>query len=148
MSKAARTETVRALEWGDGELRILDQRKLPAAETWIRARGVEPVAHAIETLAVRGAPVIGIAAAYGVALAAITPKATPEKVRAAIARLARTRPTGYNLFHALEDHAAHIGTGRSGIPGETGAPRRADSPRRQPLVPVDGVGGTDSAGRG
>jgi methylthioribose-1-phosphate isomerase len=87
----------------DGELRILDQRELPSRVRWIRARNVETVAQAIETLAVRGAPVIGIAAAYGVAIAAMTKKATAESIQAAIHRLAATRPTGYNLFHDLNE---------------------------------------------
>ncbi len=89
------------LEWEKGELWILDQRKLPAREVWIRARGVETVAKAIESLAVRGAPLIGIAAAYGVALAAKEKGAARESVLNAIERLRHTRSTGYNLFHAL-----------------------------------------------
>jgi methylthioribose-1-phosphate isomerase len=63
---------------------------------------VETVARAIESLAVRGAPVIGIAAAYGVALEARR-QAKPMRVRQAIERLARTRPTGRNLFYALDE---------------------------------------------
>ncbi|MFZ5434724.1 MAG: S-methyl-5-thioribose-1-phosphate isomerase, partial [Calditrichota bacterium] len=58
-------EPIQALVWNDGELRILDQRALPGKVSWIRARNAETVARAIESLAVRGAPVIGIAAAYG-----------------------------------------------------------------------------------
>ncbi len=89
------------LEWEKGELWILDQRKLPAREVWIRARSVETVAKAIESLAVRGAPLIGIAAAYGVALAA-KEKGAAESILNAIERLRHTRRTGYNLFHALD----------------------------------------------
>jgi methylthioribose-1-phosphate isomerase len=94
-------DPLNALQWEDGTLWILDQRKLPGKIEWIRARNMETVARAIETLAVRGAPAIGVAAAYGVALAALHGKLTQDKLHAAIARLARTRPTGYNLFHAL-----------------------------------------------
>ncbi|HEY3294426.1 MAG TPA: S-methyl-5-thioribose-1-phosphate isomerase [bacterium] len=101
-------EQIQALRWDGTELLILDQRKLPGREVWIRARTVETVAKAIETLAVRGAPVIGIAAAYGVALAGLAKHATPDRIRAAIARLAKTRPTGYNLFHALGEMAAVV----------------------------------------
>jgi len=90
------------LKWSDGELLILDQRKLPGEEKWITARNPEAVAKAIETLAVRGAPVIGIAAAYGVALAAMKSRTTRAAIEAAIERLRITRPTGYNLFWALE----------------------------------------------
>ena len=94
-------EPVLALRWNGRELLILDQRKLPKKEVWIRARDVETVARAIESLAVRGAPAIGIAAAYGVALAGLQKTATVERVQRAIQRMAKTRPTGYNLFHAL-----------------------------------------------
>lgn len=90
------------LRWEDGELWILDQRKLPARVTWIRARRAETVARAIESLAVRGAPVIGIAAAYGVALEARR-QPTSSHIRRTIERLARTRPTGRNLFYALDE---------------------------------------------
>ncbi|MBK8130298.1 MAG: S-methyl-5-thioribose-1-phosphate isomerase [bacterium] len=90
------------LKWQDGELLILDQRKLPGEIKWIAARNHETVAKAIESLAVRGAPVIGIAAAYGVALAGASARATKVSVELAIARLGRTRPTGFNLFWALE----------------------------------------------
>ncbi|RPH95342.1 S-methyl-5-thioribose-1-phosphate isomerase [candidate division KSB1 bacterium] len=94
-------DTIQALRWADGELWILDQRRLPGRVEWIRARTAETVARAIETLAVRGAPVIGIAAAYGVALAARS-HSTPKKLESAIYRLSRTRPTGRNLFETLE----------------------------------------------
>ncbi|MBK6766851.1 MAG: S-methyl-5-thioribose-1-phosphate isomerase [bacterium] len=90
------------LKWKAGELLILDQRLIPREEKWISARTHETVARAIESLAVRGAPVIGIAAAYGVALAAARPRASRSSVLAAIDRLRKTRPTGYNLFWALE----------------------------------------------
>lgn len=92
---------VTPLKWVDGELLILDQRLLPGQVKWITARNVEKVAAAIEELAVRGAPAIGIAAAYGVALAAGAKNASHESVRKAIERLRMTRPTGFNLFWAL-----------------------------------------------
>jgi methylthioribose-1-phosphate isomerase len=93
---------IEPLRWEDGELWILDQRKLPARTAWIRARRAETVARAIESLAVRGAPVIGIAAAYGVALEARR-QLSPSRIRLSIERLARTRPTGRNLFYALDE---------------------------------------------
>jgi methylthioribose-1-phosphate isomerase len=78
---------------GDREVVLLDQRKLPHAEEYARLTSAEQVAVAIETMAVRGAPAIGIAAAYAVVLAAGD--------EGAIARLARTRPTAVNLAWAL-----------------------------------------------
>ena len=75
---------------------MLDQRALPDEERWIRCETVEQVADCIRTLAVRGAPAIGLAAAYGLALA-------PADEREAAAELLRsTRPTAVNLAWALE----------------------------------------------
>jgi methylthioribose-1-phosphate isomerase len=93
------------LRFEDGRLRLLDQRELPAHEVYLSLTTVEEVAHAIEAMAVRGAPAIGCAAAFGVALAALaSPGGLPElhvDVEAACERLARTRPTAVNLFYAL-----------------------------------------------
>jgi methylthioribose-1-phosphate isomerase len=83
---------------GDREVVLLDQRELPAREEYLRLDDVEQVAVAIERLAVRGAPAIGIAAAYGVVLAA----ARGQDLHIAIERLRRTRPTAVNLAWALE----------------------------------------------
>ena len=89
-----------AVSWDEGEraLRLLDQRALPAEERFILCHTVEEAAQSIEDMTVRGAPAIGIAAAYGVVLAA---DAGREAVRSALDRLARTRPTAVNLFAAL-----------------------------------------------
>jgi methylthioribose-1-phosphate isomerase len=95
------------LRWSEGAVVILDQRELPARECYRTLRSVEEVAEAIESLAVRGAPAIGCAAAMAVALGAATCEATDtaELVRTleddAIPRLAATRPTAVNLFWAL-----------------------------------------------
>ncbi len=83
---------------GDGQVVLLDQRELPGREEYLVLREVEQVARAIETLAVRGAPAIGVAAAYGVVLAA----ARGEDLGKAVERLRRTRPTAVNLAWALE----------------------------------------------
>ncbi len=87
------------LEWKQGALKILDQRRLPERVEFLDCRRYEDVADAIRTLAVRGAPAIGIAAAYGVALAAAEDF---SHVPDAIEELANTRPTAVNLFWALE----------------------------------------------
>ena len=68
MSTAPQTGTVEPFRFEDGALLILDQRALPAEERWIRCETVEQVAECIRTLAVRGAPAIGIAAAYALVL--------------------------------------------------------------------------------
>jgi len=94
------------LRWSEGGLVLLDQRVLPEREEYLVCAEVEEVARAIETLAVRGAPAIGCAAAFGVALAAQRSAARDaaalgREVEAAAVRLAATRPTAVNLFWAI-----------------------------------------------
>jgi methylthioribose-1-phosphate isomerase len=86
--------TVKPLRFEDGALLVLDQTLLPGVERWLRCETAAQVADAIERLAVRGAPAIGLAAAYGVAL-----EADPH---AAAELLVRTRPTAVNLRWAVE----------------------------------------------
>jgi methylthioribose-1-phosphate isomerase len=94
VSAPPQTGTVEPFRFEDGALLILDQRALPAEERWIRCETVEQVADCIRTLAVRGAPAIGIAAAYAMALA--------DDRHAAAELLRSTRPTAVNLAWALE----------------------------------------------
>ncbi|HRJ26875.1 MAG TPA: S-methyl-5-thioribose-1-phosphate isomerase [Fimbriimonadaceae bacterium] len=87
-----------AMRWhGDG-LVMLDQRRLPTEEVWVELRSWREVAKAIEQMVVRGAPAIGVAAAYGMALAA----RAGEDWNVARAGLAASRPTAVNLFWALD----------------------------------------------
>ena len=88
----------RALWWETGTLHIIDQRALPARTHIRRLRRPEEVAEAIRTLAVRGAPTIGVAAAYGMVLAA----RRGDDPRRAARLLARTRPTAHDLFVGIE----------------------------------------------
>jgi methylthioribose-1-phosphate isomerase len=104
--------TPEPIRWRDGALELLDQRCLPHAEQWLRCERVEDVAEAIETLAVRGAPAIGIAAAYGLALAARGPSADAGAVIDAARRLQATRPTAVNLAWALEEGRRALAEGR------------------------------------
>ncbi|HTQ44002.1 MAG TPA: S-methyl-5-thioribose-1-phosphate isomerase [Polyangiaceae bacterium] len=106
---------------GNREVVLLDQRRLPSAEEYLRLRSVEEVARAIEQLAVRGAPAIGIAAAYGVVVAA----AEGSGVAAAIERLRRTRPTAVNLAWALE-RMARVGADLEALAREARAIHRED----------------------
>jgi len=87
-----------AIKWNGVSIEILDQRKLPDLVKYINCTSVEILANAIETLAVRGAPAIGIAAAWGVALAS----KQGISIESAIERLRVTRPTAVNLFWALD----------------------------------------------
>jgi methylthioribose-1-phosphate isomerase len=88
---------MRAAWWADGALEFLDQRELPARVVTGRAATVEDAARAIESMAVRGAPLIGVVAAYALALGARAGDAD-----AAYERLARTRPTAVNLWAGLD----------------------------------------------
>lgn len=97
MNGSDSVDTVRALAWHGDRLEILDQRLLPHEERWIPCAGAGDVAAAIRDMAVRGAPAIGIAAAYGMALAA----RAGGDLQAAAAELGRTRPTAVNLGWAL-----------------------------------------------
>lgn len=89
---------VRPLEWKDGNLWLLDQRRLPAETVWLPLETLESVELAIRDMAVRGAPAIGVTAAYGMAIAA---RAGVPRDRAH-ALLAASRPTAVNLFWALD----------------------------------------------
>ena len=86
------------LRWADGALMVLDQRRLPHDEVWVRCQTAEQVAECIRTLAVRGAPAIGLAAAYGIAVTA----RAGEDVGAAGKLLRRARPTAVNLAWAVD----------------------------------------------
>lgn len=103
------------VRWDDSAVRIIDQRRLPESLTYRHCREVDEVAEAIETLAVRGAPAIGIAAGYGAALGAFVARERGEDpeaaARRAIARLRATRPTAVNLFYALDRMAAVVDSG-------------------------------------
>jgi len=91
-------QDLRAVWWTDEGVGFIDQRRLPVALEFAFARDEEEVARAIEEMAVRGAPVIGVLAAYGLALAA----RHGRPAEATVARLLRTRPTAVNLRAALE----------------------------------------------
>ncbi|MBY6034828.1 S-methyl-5-thioribose-1-phosphate isomerase [Marinobacter daepoensis] len=93
-----------AMRWHGDRLELLDQRRLPAEEHWIVADGASAVAQCITDMVVRGAPAIGISAAYGVALAARHAGGGDwqAEIRQAIRVLAASRPTAVNLFWALK----------------------------------------------
>ncbi len=97
---------VPTITWENDALRLIDQTLLPEAYKFIVCRDVDEVAEAIVSLRVRGAPAIGVAAAYGVVIAAqeaIDRNADFDRyVAKGIQKLAQTRPTAVNLFWALE----------------------------------------------
>jgi methylthioribose-1-phosphate isomerase len=98
------------IRWRGDHLELLDQRALPARTDYLRCSSAAEVAEAIRTMVVRGAPAIGISAAYGMALAARQTTA-PAELDAALALLAQSRPTAVNLFWALDQCRAEIAAG-------------------------------------
>ena len=98
-------EKVTAIAWREGALHLLDQRLLPFTQTWLAYDSAAAVAEAIRLMVVRGAPAIGIAAAYAVVLAVRARVAAGGDWRAALEEdfrlLSESRPTAVNLFWAL-----------------------------------------------
>ena len=98
------TDVFRPLYRDGRVLRLLDQRLLPDREAWLALETAPEIALAIRDMAVRGAPAIGVAAAYGAAFAMRSGESTPpvERFETAARLLAATRPTAVNLFAALD----------------------------------------------
>ena len=90
--------SVEPIRWRGNALELLDQRRLPHEVVYVSCRSAREVAAAIRDMIVRGAPAIGVAAAYGVALA----KQQGEDVRAAADELRAARPTAVNLAWAVD----------------------------------------------
>ena len=89
---------VDAVQWTDAGVVMLDQRRLPREQVFLTCRSYLEVAEAIRSMAVRGAPAIGVAAPMGVALGV----QEGADFDAVCETLARTRPTAVNLFWAIE----------------------------------------------
>ncbi len=134
------------IAWHRGAVRVLDQRALPQRTRFLQCRSVDVLCDAIATLAVRGAPALGAAGAYGVALAAHTMR-TKRQVRAAAARVAHARPTAVNLawgvacaLNAYErDGAAGALACAQTIATDEARRNRAMGAHGAPLVPIDGA---------
>ena len=102
-----RTKDLLTVKLENNQVIMIDQTKLPGRLVYVKYKKYEDVARAIERLVVRGAPAIGVAAAFGMALAAIssnakTPKALLKDLKIAYQRLKSTRPTAVNLVWALD----------------------------------------------
>src|SRR5438046_5731710 len=115
---------------------MIDQRKLPGDEVYVRCKTAAEVARAIKTMVIRGAPAIGVAAAMGVALGIRTSRTTgTQKLAAEFYRIceqiAATRPTAVNLFWAIERmkraFAAAASAGQSVDQTKDGLEREADA---------------------
>src|SRR5919106_2476649 len=95
------------IELQDDAIVMVDQRKLPAQEIYVRCRNAQEVARAIRTMVIRGAPAIGVAAAMGIALGMRRSSASGTKqftteFQKTCDLMAGTRPTAVNLFWAIE----------------------------------------------
>lgn len=100
-------DSIRAIQWQNNKLILLDQRRLPAEEIYLEFTDVESVARAITDMVVRGAPAIGITAAYGVVIAARkrlqeSPDSWQQAMDIDLKLLADSRPTAVNLFWAIK----------------------------------------------
>ncbi len=94
---------IKAIEYKNGKLHLINQTLLPFEEKYIITDNYERIAEAIEKLEVRGAPAIGIAAAYAVALAFKNRENNEKLFKQVHERLKKTRPTAVNLFYALDE---------------------------------------------
>ena len=110
------------VEWTGDAIVMIDQRKLPGEEVYVRCRTPQEVARAIKTMVIRGAPAIGVSAAMGLALGVRASKATgTQKLAVEFYKLcdlmAATRPTAVNLFWAIDrmkrSFAAGVAAGES-----------------------------------
>lgn len=100
-------DSIKPIIWQDDRLQLLDQRLLPAEHTYIILTDVKSVAQAITDMVVRGAPAIGITAAYGIVIAARqrfneNPHNWKQAIEADLKILAQSRPTAVNLFWAID----------------------------------------------
>jgi len=99
-------DSIRAIQWRDGVLRLLDQRSLPRQESYLDLTSVQEVADAIRDMVVRGAPAIGITAAYGAVISMMHHQSVgsgnwKKAVESDLATLEAARPTAINLAWAI-----------------------------------------------
>jgi len=98
---------VKPIEWLGDRIKIIDQTRLPREEVYLELGDYQSIASAIRELKIRGAPAIGVAGAYAVALGALKIESVMkveflEKLQSIISTIAGTRPTAHNLFRAIE----------------------------------------------
>jgi methylthioribose-1-phosphate isomerase len=124
---------------GDGAVLVLDQARLPHEVAWLRLAALDPVAAAIRDMTVRGAPLIGATAAWGVAIA-LRADASDAALERACATLAATRPTAINLRWALDEV-------RAGLRGVAPAERAAAAAAIAARICDDDVAHCEAIGR-
>ena len=106
MSAEGNERVLKTVEWDDETVVMIDQRRLPAEEVYLRCRDHREVAAAIKDMAIRGAPAIGVAAALGIALGVRRSRSEGDALRREFDGICEdlrvTRPTAVNLFWAIE----------------------------------------------
>ena len=102
---------MRTIDWVDGAIEIIDQTALPAEERVLRLTTVPDLIAAIQSLAVRGAPALGVAGALGVALAARLHEADPQKLADCVREIESARPTAVNLARGAQRTAQRLPDG-------------------------------------
>lgn len=113
--------TIKAVEWVDGKLVLLDQTLIPIEEKYLHLSDVDSIIDAIKRLAVRGAPAIGVAGAYAVVVAldeVERVKAGSEKLEQMIDAIRDARPTAVNLAWAVERVRKFVAQGREAVLAE------------------------------
>ncbi len=98
---------MKTVDWVEGRVRLIDQTRLPLEQRWVECATYEEVAEAIRGMKVRGAPAIGVTAAFGMALGALSyrgsdPEGFRRQMELVASTLRKTRPTAVNLFWAIE----------------------------------------------
>jgi methylthioribose-1-phosphate isomerase len=118
--------SVKTIEWSDGKVIMIDQRLLPHEERYVECNTPDEVAEAIRNMTIRGAPAIGISAAYGLAQAVIQGPENEARARGNFENVCRvmagTRPTAVNLFWAIDKMKIAF---EAALPGGVGAVRTA-----------------------
>jgi methylthioribose-1-phosphate isomerase len=131
-------QPLQALRYDDGVLWALDQTLLPWHERWLELRDAQGVGDAIKRLSIRGAPLIGVAAGYGVALELALDQ-SPDSLRRASDLLRSTRPTAVNLAYAV-DRVADAAAAHEGGPERVAAAlREARAIERQEIAASDAL---------
>ncbi|KAF5998265.1 MULTISPECIES: S-methyl-5-thioribose-1-phosphate isomerase [Streptomyces] len=122
-------QELRAVDWTGSSLALIDQTVLPHRTETREIRDVDGLVDAIQRLVVRGAPAIGAAGAYGVALALLQGERegwSAEETRAAVARVRAARPTAVNLMVCVDRVMARFDEGLDAVLAEAAAVQRED----------------------
>lgn len=109
---------MRTIDYQDGVITLIDQTKLPQVEEMLRIDTVEGLVAAIKRLSVRGAPAIGVAGAYGVAMAARLHDTSSSEFAAAVSSIREARPTAVNLAYTVDRLAPIVPAGSAALEAE------------------------------